>query len=405
MIKTKVDVVSGFLGAGKTTFIKKLLADVIKGEKVVLIENEFGEIAVDGGFLKDAGVEIKEMSQGCICCSLVGDFAKSLKEILVDYTPDRIIIEPSGVGKLSDVLKAIGDVESELNVENNSAVTVVDARKCRLYHKNFGEFFNNQIQFASTVILSRTDLADQKTIDEAAEVIRELNPTATIITTQLDLLSPDKLMEILESPVDLKTEMLAELHDEHEHHHHEHHHHHHDDGECDDPECECHHHHDDDDDEHEHHHHGHHHHDGGECDDPECECHHHHDDDDDEHEHHHHHHDDGECDDPECECHHHHEHGHHHADEVFESWGRENAPCMSEDKLSDILHKLADTEEFGIVIRAKGMIPADETKKEWLYFDVVPGEVEIRKGEPDLTGKVCVIGPELNEEKLEEAFA
>lgn len=342
MIKTKVDVVSGFLGAGKTTFIKKLLADVIKGEKVVLIENEFGEIAVDGGFLKDAGVEIKEMSQGCICCSLVGDFAKSLKEILVDYTPDRIIIEPSGVGKLSDVLKAIGDVESELNVENNSAVTVVDARKCKLYHKNFGEFFNNQIQFASTVILSRTDLADQKTIDEATEVIRELNPTATIITTQLDLLSPDKLMEILESPVDLKTEMLAELHDEHEHHHHEHHHHHH----------------------------------GEE-----------------------------ECDDPECECHHHHEHGHHHADEVFESWGRENAPCMSEAKLSDILHKLADTEEFGTVIRAKGMIPADETKKEWLYFDVVPGEVEIRKGEPDLTGKVCVIGPELNEEKLEEAFA
>ena len=370
MIKTKVDVVSGFLGAGKTTFIKKLLADVIKGEKVVLIENEFGEIAVDGGFLKDAGVEIKEMSQGCICCSLVGDFAKSLKEILVDYTPDRIIIEPSGVGKLSDVLKAIGDVESELNVENNSAVTVVDARKCKLYHKNFGEFFNNQIQFASTVILSRTDLADQKTIDEATEVIRELNPTATIITTQLDLLSPDKLMEILESPVDLKTEMLAELHDEHEHHHeHEHEHHHHE-----------HHHHDDDDDdedEHEHHHH----------------------------EHHHHHHGEEECDDPECECHHHHEHGHHHADEVFESWGRENAPCMSEAKLSDILHKLADTEEFGTVIRAKGMIPADETKKEWLYFDVVPGEVEIRKGEPDLTGKVCVIGPELNEEKLEEAFA
>ena len=377
MIKTKVDVVSGFLGAGKTTFIKKLLADVIKGEKVVLIENEFGEIAVDGGFLKDAGVEIKEMSQGCICCSLVGDFAKSLKEILVDYTPDRIIIEPSGVGKLSDVLKAIGDVESELNVENNSAVTVVDARKCKLYHKNFGEFFNNQIQFASTVILSRTDLADQKTIDEATEVIRELNPTATVITTQLDLLSPDKLMEILESPVDLKTEMLAELHDEHEHHHeHEYHHEH----------------------EHEHHHHEHHHHDDDDDDDEDEHEHHHH-------EHHHHHHGEEECDDPECECHHHHEHGHHHADEVFESWGRENAPCMSEAKLSDILHKLADTEEFGTVIRAKGMIPADETKKEWLYFDVVPGEVEIRKGEPDLTGKVCVIGPELNEEKLEEAFA
>ncbi|MDO4939558.1 MAG: GTP-binding protein [Lachnospiraceae bacterium] len=364
MIKTKVDVVSGFLGAGKTTFIKKLLADVIKDEKVVLIENEFGEIAVDGGFLKDAGVEVKEMNQGCICCSLVGDFAKSLKEILVDYSPDRIIIEPSGVGKLSDVLKAIAGVEDELNVENNSAVTVVDARKCRLYHKNFGEFFNNQIQFASTVILSRTDVANQETVDEAASVIREINPTAVIITTPLKLLSPEKLMEILESPVDLKTEMLAELKEEHHHHHHD-----------EDEECECGHHHHDDDDEDEHEHH-----------------------------HHHHHHPDGECDDPECECHHHHEHGHHHADEVFESWGRENVPPTDREKLEAILHMLADTDEFGQVIRAKGMIPATASKTEWLYFDVVPGEVEIRTGEPDLTGKVCVIGPELEEEKLEEAF-
>ncbi len=354
MIKTKVDVVSGFLGAGKTTFIKKLLADVIKGEKVVLIENEFGEIAVDGGFLKDAGVEIKEMNQGCICCSLVGDFAKSLKEILLNYSPDRIIIEPSGVGKLSDVLKAISGVENELSVENNSAVTVVDARKCKLYHKNFGEFFNNQIQFASTIILSRTDIADEAAINEAIEIIKEINPTATIITTPLSILSPEKLMEILESPVDLKTEMLAELKEEH--HHHEHHHH-----------------------EHEHHH-------------------------EDEHHHEHHHHPDGECDDPECECHHHHEHGHHHADEIFESWGRENVKAMDKATLEEILHVLADTDKLGNVIRAKGMIPSSDSKTEWLYFDVVPGETQIRTGEPDLTGKVCVIGPSLEEDKLEEAF-
>lgn len=350
MIRTKVDVISGFLGAGKTTFIKKLLADVIKGEKVVLIENEFGEIAVDGGFLKDAGVEIREMSQGCICCSLVGDFSKSLKEILQNYSPDRIIIEPSGVGKLSDVLKAIGNVEVELNVENNSAVTVVDARKCRLYHKNFGEFFNNQIQFATTIVLSRTDVAEQEKIDEAVEIIREVNPTAVVITTPINLLSPAKLREILESPVDLKTEMLEELREEH-------HHHHHDDEEC----------------EHEHHHH--------------------------------HHHHDEECDDPECECHHHHDHGHHHADEVFESWGKEGVRPMDKKQLEEILHMLAETMEFGNVIRAKGMIPSTASATEWLYFDVVPGETEIRAGEPDLTGKVCVIGPELNEEKLEEIFA
>lgn len=355
MIKTKVDVISGFLGAGKTTFIKRLLADVIKNEKVVLIENEFGEIAVDGGFLKDAGIEIKEMSQGCICCSLVGDFEKSLKEILENYAPDRIIIEPSGVGKLSDVLKAVRDVEDELNVESNSAVTVVDARKCRLYHNNFGEFFNNQIQFASTVMLSRTDVAEQSAIDDAVAIVKEINPSATVITTPLALLSPAKLMEILESPVDLKAEMLSEIEEEHGHHHH------------DEEEHENHHHHDEE--EHEHHHH--------------------------------HHHGEGECDDPECECHH---HGHHHADEIFESWGRENVSAMNETALSSILHTLADTETFGNIVRAKGMIPNEESKTEWLYFDVVPGEVEIRKGEPDLTGKVCVIGPELNEEKLEEAF-
>ncbi|MBQ0145874.1 MAG: GTP-binding protein [Lachnospiraceae bacterium] len=366
MIKTKVDVISGFLGAGKTTFIKRLLADVIKNEKVVLIENEFGEIAVDGGFLKDAGIEIKEMSQGCICCSLVGDFEKSLKEILENYAPDRIIIEPSGVGKLSDVLKAVRDVEDELNVESNSAVTVVDARKCGLYHNNFGEFFNNQIQFASTVMLSRTDVAEQSAIDDAVSVVKEINPSATVITTPLALLSPAKLMEILESPVDLKAEMLSEIEEEHEHHHH---------------------------DEEEHEHHQHH-------DEEEHEHHHHHDEEEHEH-HHHHHHGEGECDDPECECHH---HGHHHADEIFESWGRENVSAMNETGLLSILHTLADTEAFGNIVRAKGMIPNEESKTEWLYFDVVPGEVEIRKGEPDLTGKVCVIGPELNEEQLEEAF-
>ena len=370
MIKTKVDVISGFLGAGKTTFIKKLLDDVIRGEKVVLIENEFGEIAVDGGFLKNSGIEIKEMSQGCICCSLVGDFAKSLREILLNYSPDRIIIEPSGVGKLSDVLKAISDVESELNVENNSAVTVVDARKCKLYHKNFGEFFNNQIQFASTVVLSRTDVAEKEKIDEAVSVIREINPTALIITTPIAVLSPSKLMEILESPVDLKTEMLAELKEEHHHHHH----------------------HDEEGEEHEHEHHHHHH---------------HHDEEDEEHEHehhHHHHHGEVECDDPECECHHGHHH-HHHADEVFESWGKESVPPMEKSKLEAILHELAETGTYGNVVRAKGMVPSTDSAAEWLYFDVVPGEVEIRNGEPDLTGKVCVIGPEVNEDRLEEIFA
>jgi len=387
MIKTKVDVVSGFLGAGKTTFIKKLLEDVIKGEKVVLIENEFGQIAIDGGFLKDSGIEIKEMSQGCICCSLVGDFAASLEEILTKYAPDRIIIEPSGVGKLSDVLKAIQGVEEKLNVESNSAVTVVDAKKCRLYHKNFGEFFNNQIQFATTILLSRIDKCSSEDVQAAIDIVREVNPTATIITTALDVLSGEKLMEILESPVDLKTEMLAELM--------EHHHHHHDDG--DDEECCCHHHHDDE--EHEHHHHH-------DDDDEECCRHHHHnDDDDEEHEHRHHrddddheHHHDHEC------CGHDHEHHHHHADEVFESWGRENVAPISKEKLEDILKKLADTTEFGEIIRAKGMVPSDGAASEWWYFDVVPGEVEIRSGEPDVIGKLCVIGPDLKEEKLEEVF-
>ena len=404
MAKTKVDIISGFLGAGKTTFIRKLLKDAVAGEQIVLIENEFGEIGIDGGFLKDSGIEIREMNSGCICCSLVGDFASSLQEILTKYKPDRIIIEPSGVGKLSDVMKAVADVESELEVENNSAVTVVDAKKCKLYMKNFGEFFNNQVQFATTIVLSRTDIAKQEVIAEAVAMIRELNPTATIITTPVALLSGKKLLEILEEPVDLKAELMKQVmeeEEEHEHHHHhddedehEHHHHHDDD---DEDEHEHHHHHDDDDeDEHEHHHHH------DDDDEDEHEHHHHHEDDDeDEHEHHHHHHHDGE----ECSCGHHHHHHHHghDADEVFQSWGLEQVPPISEERLRGILEKLANSDEFGTVIRCKGMVPT-KTQTEWLYFDLVPGETEVRVGIPEYTGKVCVIGSDLKEDLLEKEF-
>ena len=380
MAKTKVDIISGFLGAGKTTFIRKLLKDAVAGEQIVLIENEFGEIGIDGGFLKDSGIEIREMNSGCICCSLVGDFASSLQEILTKYKPDRIIIEPSGVGKLSDVMKAVADVEADLEVENNSAVTVVDAKKCRLYMKNFGEFFNNQVQFATTIVLSRTDIAKQEVIDEAVAMIRELNPTATIITTPVALLSGKKLLEILEEPVDLKAELMKQVMEEEEEH--EHHHHHHED---EDEHGHHHHHHDDDDDddedEHEHHHH------------------HHDDDDDDEHEHHHHHHHGEECS---CGHHHHHHHGHD-ADEVFQSWGLEQVPPISEERLRGILEKLANTDEFGTVIRCKGMVPT-KTQTEWLYFDLVPGETEVRTGIPEYTGKVCVIGSDLKEDLLEKEF-
>lgn len=382
---TKIDIFSGFLGAGKTTLIKKLLKESLAGEQVVLIENEFGEIGIDGGFLKESGIQIREMNSGCICCSLVGDFASSLQEILTKYKPDRIIIEPSGVGKLSDVMKAVADVEADLEVENNSAVTVVDAKKCRLYMKNFGEFFNNQVQFATTIVLSRTDIAKQEVIDEAVAMIRELNPTATIITTPVALLSGKKLLEILEEPVDLKAELMKQVMEEEEEH--EHHHHHHED---EDEHGHHHHHHDDDDDddedEHEHHHH-------------------HHDDDDDddhdhEHEHEHHHHHHGE----ECSCGHHHHHHHgHDADEVFQSWGLEQVPPISEERLRGILEKLANTDEFGTVIRCKGMVPT-KTQTEWLYFDLVPGETEVRIGIPEYTGKVCVIGSDLKEDLLEKEF-
>ena len=381
MAKTKVDIVSGFLGAGKTTFIKKLIGEAIQGEQTVLIENEFGEIGIDGGFLKDSGVEIKEMNSGCICCSLAGDFATSLKEILTKFKPDRIIIEPSGVGKLSDVMKAVADVEEELEVEHNCAVTVVDVKKCKMYMKNFGEFFNNQIQFAGTIILSRADVADQKKIDEAVALIRNINPTATIITTPITELTGEKLLEVLESPVDLKKELLDEMAHEHDHHPHDH--------DCD----HDHHHHDHDHDHYEHDH---------DCD----HDHHHHDHDHDHHEHdhdcdhdHHHHDHDHECHDEHCT----HDHHHHHADDVFDSVGFEQVPAITKEKLTEILTKLKEGEEFGTVLRAKGMI-ADANSKAWFYFDLVPEEIQIRQGEPDVTGKVCVIGTDLKAAALEKEF-
>ena len=386
VIMTKIDIISGFLGAGKTTFIKKLLKEAIAGEKVVLIENEFGEIGIDGGFLKDSGIEIREMNSGCICCSLVGDFGRSLNEVLTKYTPDRVIIEPSGVGKLSDVMKAVCDVAGEIDVVLNGSVTVVDAQKCKMYMKNFGEFFNNQIESAGTIVLSRTDVADADKVAQCVEMIREKNPKAAIVTTPIDKLTGEQLLEIIEKPIDDMAEKLLEEVKEG-------HHHHHDD---DDEECCCghhHHHHDDDDDDEDEHEHHHHHHD----DDEECGCghHHHHDDDDDEHEHHHHH-------DGECGCGHHHHHHDHDADEVFTSWGLETNRTITKEKLESLLQELAHSEKYGQVLRAKGMLPdADGT---WYYFDLVPEETEIRTGAPIYTGKVCVIGSNLKEDELKAAF-
>ena len=383
---TKIDIISGFLGAGKTTFIKKLLKEAIAGEKVVLIENEFGEIGIDGGFLKDSGIEIREMNSGCICCSLVGDFGRSLNEVLTKYTPDRVIIEPSGVGKLSDVMKAVCDVAGEIDVVLNGSVTVVDAQKCKMYMKNFGEFFNNQIESAGTIVLSRTDVADADKVAQCVEMIREKNPKAAIVTTPIDKLTGEQLLEIIEKPTDDMAEKLLEEVKEG-------HHHHHDD---DDEECCCghhHHHHDDDDDDEDEHEHHHHHHD----DDEECGCghHHHHDDDDDEHEHHHHH-------DGECGCGHHHHHHDHDADEVFTSWGLETNRTITKEKLESLLQELAHSEKYGQVLRAKGMLPdADGT---WYYFDLVPEETEIRTGAPLYKGKVCVIGSNLKEDELKAAF-
>ena len=389
MANTKIDVVSGFLGAGKTTFIKRLVENGKDKGRTIIIENEFGEIGIDGGFLKNSGIEIKEMNSGCICCSLAGDFEASLRELLKDYAPNRVIIEPSGVGKLSDVLKAVSDVEKDLEVESNSAVTVVDVKKCKMYMKNFGEFFNNQIQFANTIILSRTDLADNKKIEEAVALIKEVNPEAIIVTTPLDKLSDEKIEELLSKPIDLKSELLEELAKEHEHHHHhdehcEHEHHH-------DEHCEHEHHHHDEHCEHEHHHHDehceheHHH-------DEHCEHHHHHDEHC-EHEHHHH----GE------HCEHEHHHDHHHADDVFDSWGMEQVPAISEDKLKSILNDFSNEEKYGVILRAKGMVK-DADSDDWFYFDLVPGENDIRRGDAEYTGKVCVIGAGLKSEELEKCF-
>ena len=361
---TKVDIISGFLGAGKTTLISKLLKEALNGEQVVLIENEFGEIGIDGGFLKDSGVEIREMNSGCICCSLVGDFGTSLKEVVDKYHPDRIIIEPSGVGKLSDVIKAVKDLHIENEIKLNSASTVADASKCKVYMKNFGEFFNNQIEHAGTIILSRTQNISEEKLNKAIELIRQLNPNAHIITTPWDDIEGTQILGAMENVTNLELEMLAEAaekaHAEHEHHHH--------DGEC------CGH----DHDEHEHHHHD------GEC------CGHDHD-----HEHEHHHHD------GECGCGHHHE-GHHHADEVFTSWGTETPNKYDKATLDDILDTLANSDEFGRILRAKGMLPTQEGT--WMYFDLVPGEYEIREGKPDFTGRICVIGAELKEDELKKLF-
>ena len=404
---TKIDVISGFLGAGKTTFIKKLLEEAIAGEQVVLIENEFGEIGIDGGFLKDAGIEIREMNSGCICCSLVGDFGKSLQEVITRYQPQRVIIEPSGVGKLSDVMKAVRDVSADLDVTLNSSVTVVDVKKCRMYMKNFGEFFNNQIQYAGNIVLSRTDIADHDKVEAAVAMIRELNDKASIITTPLDQLTGAQLLEIIEKPDTMMEDLMAEVQEQyHEHHHHdhehgeecgchdhEHHHHDHEHGE----ECGCHdhehhHHHDHEHDEecgcHDHEHHHDHEHDHGE----ECGCH--------DHEHHNHDHEHGEgCS---CGCHDH-DHHHHHADEVFTSWGMETAAPIKREDLEAVLEDLAETTHYGEVLRAKGMLPTDKAG-EWLYFDLVPEQYEIREGKPDYTGKVCVIGARLKEEELNKAF-
>ena len=372
---TRIDIFSGFLGAGKTTLIRKLIAEGYQNEKLVLIENEFGEIAIDGGFLQDAGVQITEMNSGCICCTLVGDFTKALKKVMDDYAPDRILIEPSGVGKLSDVARAVERVEG---AHIGAKVTVVDAGKAKMYARNFGEFFNDQVANADLIVMSRTDTAKPEKTLEATEILKALNPEAGLITTPWAQLSGEQIREAMDKN-GLKHE-LEEM--EHEHHHH----HDHDEDECDDPECECHHHHhhDDEDEEHEHHHHHHHHEDGEECDDPECECHHHHDDDDDDHDHEHHH------------------HHHHHADEIFQSWGMETPKKFTEEELRNTLGQLDDEARFGAVLRAKGIV--DAADGEWLYFDYVPGEIDLRRGQAAVTGRLCVIGSHINENALKELF-
>ena len=380
---TKIDIISGFLGAGKTTLIKKLLKEAFEGEKLVLIENEFGEISIDGGFLKESGVQVSEMSSGCICCSLVGDFATALKDVKKQFSPDRILIEPSGVGKLSDVIAAVEKtVAEESDMCLNSYTTVADGVKVKIFMKNFGEFYNDQIEAAGTIILSRTQKLSQEKLETAVALLREKNGDAAIITTPWDELDGKTILTAIEK-VSMAEKMMEEMH-----HHHEHHHHHHDE-ECDDPHCECHHHHDHDHEhEHDHDHHEHHHDHDEHC------CHDH------DHEHHHHHHD-GECDDPHCCCHDH-DHHHHHADEVFTSWGTETVKVYTEKQLETILAAL-DSGEYGSVLRAKGIVPAEGGK--WLHFDYVPEEHEVRFGAADYTGRLCVIGAQLDEGKLAQLFA
>ena len=392
---TKVDIISGFLGAGKTTLIKKLLKEAYQGEKLVLIENEFGEISIDGGFLKDAGIQISEMSSGCICCSLVGDFGKALREVKEQFQPDRILIEPSGVGKLSDVIVAVENTVADIpDMKLNSFVTVADAGKVKVYMKNFGEFYNNQIESAGTIILSRTQKLTQEKLEAAAALLREKNPTAAILTTPWAQLDGKTILAAVEK-VSLADELLEKMRAEHEAQEAEHHHHHHDHDEHDEDAHEHHHHHDhDDEDGHEHcchHHHE---------DEDEHEHHHHdhdHDHDHDEHEHHHHHHGDGECDDPECACHHH----HHHADEVFTSWGAETPKQFTQADIDRILTAL-DSGEYGAILRAKGIVPAADGQ--WLHFDYVPQEHEVRYGAADYTGRLCVIGSQLKEDGLKTLF-
>lgn len=374
----KVTIISGFLGAGKTTFIKKLLEQVYAGQKVVLIENEFGEIGIDGGFLKDAGIQITEMNSGCICCSLVGDFGKALIKVSKEYAPDRIIIEPSGVGKLSDVVAAVERVKDEAGLELDCFLTVADATKAKMYMKNFGEFYNDQIEHAGTIVLSRTQNMDAAKLEASVALIRDKNAEAAIITTPWDELNGEQIVSALEKK-SLMDELLKEALEHSAEHHHD----------------------DDDEDEDEHEHHHHHHHEDGE----ECCCGHHHDDDDDddddededEHHHHHHHEDGGECS---CGCGHHHHH--HHADDVFTSWGRETPHVYTKEEIEDILVKLTEKSEFGIILRAKGMVSGADGR--WIYFDAVPEEYEIRDGGADYTGRICVIGQNLNEEKLEKLF-
>lgn len=402
---TKIDIISGFLGAGKTTFIKKMLDEVFQGEKIVLIENEFGEVGIDGGFLKDAGIEISELNSGCICCSLVGDFGKNLHEVIEKFHPDRILIEPSGVGKLSDVMKSVIDVEKDEDVKLNGLVTVVNALKASKQMKAFGEFFNNQIEYATTVVLSRSQNATPEQLELCVKQIQSLNSKAAIITTPWDSIKGEQILKVVEGQDSLEMKLLAEQHrheEEHEHHHdedgHEHHHEH--DENCT---CGCH---DHDEDGHEHHHDhdehdGHeHHHEHGE---DEHGHEHHHDHDEDGHEHHHdhdghdHHHEhDENCT---CGCHDHH---HHHADEVFTSWGKETPHKFTREKIEEVLKTLCETDDYGEILRAKGMV--EDENGSWIYFDMVPGEYEIRDGEPDYTGRLCVIGTDIEEHRLEELF-